>query len=180
MYSYRRVLDAFYKTVEEKQDRMLILFFNQKTKTHRWTNPHVRIHVLTIQNLARTPRLFRTVHVLEAAMVLGERVRRAILAARLIRIHVHLVLDVSLQQPGDRFVRLTLHMLVRIAAPHLPIGVLHYLAQQFLGLARPFLERFAHQLGFAREIAAAVRLEQHPGELDHRVAFQFGQRNGRV
>lgn len=101
----------------------------QSSATYRRTDPHVRIHKLAVENLARATRLLRTVHIFKAAMVLGKLVGSAVLATRLVRVHVHLVLDVALHQPGHSLVRFALLVLVRIATPNLSVGASHHLTQ---------------------------------------------------
>lgn len=120
-----KIINAQKKSIEENVRYSLF-----RKKSYRRTYPHVRIDVLTVQNLSGTPWLFRTVHILKASVVLGERVGCAILATRLIRVHVHLVLNVSLQQAGHRLVRHPLHMFMGIASPHLSIGIQHNITEQ--------------------------------------------------
>lgn len=73
--------------------------------THRGAHPHVGVDVLAVDDPAVAGGLLGAELLLEAVVALGQRVERAVLLARAVAVHVHLVLYVALQQSGHLGVR---------------------------------------------------------------------------
>ena len=65
--------------------------------THRWTNPHVRVDVLAVEQSPVTTALRCAELILVAPVNLGITVISTILFTRSLRIHVYLIDDVSLE-----------------------------------------------------------------------------------
>lgn len=82
--------------------------------THRGAHPHVGVDVLAVDDPAVAGGLLGAELLLVAVVPLGQRVERAVLLARAVAVHVHLVLHVALQQPRHLRIRVCRTILLTI------------------------------------------------------------------
>lgn len=83
---------------DELQSNAIYLYDKQgREVTHRRTDPHIAVNVITTNNPSLAHLLLGAVQVLEAAAILAQGEVCAVLPARSVRVHVHLVLDVALE-----------------------------------------------------------------------------------
>ena len=70
--------------------------FLNLNNTNRLTNPHIRVNITAVYNSSLAFTLFGTKLFFKTAVILSDRVVRAVLSARLVRIHIHFVFYIAL------------------------------------------------------------------------------------